>query len=327
MGSHTLLKLKDKPGVEVKAAYHKQPPHIFGTNIEYVQADLLNRDACPPLMEGIDYVLMFAGILSTAPVIARDPIAPIMTNLLITSQSLEAAYYAGVNKFVWLSSTTGYPDTEGELVEEDMFQGDPPNVYYPVGWMTRYIETLCRMYSEMLSPKMTAIALRPTLIYGGFDDFEFESAHFLPAMIRRVVERQNPIEVWGTGEQTRDLIYAGDVVDATFRAVDRIDRFEAFNIASGISYSVNETLQQIIEIDDFYDANIVHLTSKPTTVSTRSLVAKKAKDILGFQASTSLAEGIRKTIGWYREIGCKEVTSTDEMATEAAETFDSNGSE
>ena len=106
MGSHALLALDGKPGVEVKAAYHSRQPHIFGSNIQHVHADLLNRDACKELMNGVDYVLMFAGVLSTAPVIARDPVAPAMTNLLITSHSLEAAYYAGVAKFVWLHATS-----------------------------------------------------------------------------------------------------------------------------------------------------------------------------------------------------------------------------
>ena len=301
MGSHALLALRDKDGVQVRAVYNRRQPHIFGGNIAHVKATLLNRGACRRVMQAIDYVLMFAGILSTAPVIARDPVAPVMTNLLITSQSLEAAYYADIKKFVWLSSTTGYPPIEGKLHEDQMFEADPPDVYYPVGWMTRYLETQCRMYAEKLKRPMVTVTLRPTLAYGEYDDFRFETGHFLPAFIRRVVERQDPLEVWGTGEQARDLIYVGDVVEASLLALERIDRYETFNIAYGKSYTVNELLDKIIAIDNYVGAKVVHLTDRPTTVSKRLFDNRKAREELGFVPKTTIEDGIRRAIDWYRQ--------------------------
>lgn len=301
VGSHALLALKDQPGVNIRATYNRRQPHIFADNITYVSAELMDRDACRQTVQDIDYVLMFAGVLSTAPVIAKNPIDPVLTNLIITSQCLESAYNANVKKFVWLSSTTGYPPLEEKLTEDQMFEGDPPDVYYPVGWMTRYLETQCKMYSEKLKRQMNTIALRPTMIFGEYDDFEYESAHFLPALIRRVVERQKPIEVWGTGEQTRDAVYASDVVDASLRAIERIDRFEAFNVAYGHSYSVNDLLAKIISIDGFTDAEIVHVFSRPTTISNRAFGNQKARDMLGFEPKTSIDEGLKLTINWYRK--------------------------
>ena len=300
VGSHSLLRLSEREGIQVRAVYHKRKPHIFANNIEYVNADLTERGDCDAVMTDIDYMLLFAGIILSAPVTANDPVGPVMTNLLLTSQSLKAAYHAGIKKVVWLSSTTGYPPLEGRIKEDEMFQGDPPDVNYPIGWMTRYVETLCNMYTTKLPRNMTVIVLRPTMIYGEYDEFRFDRAHFLPAFIRRVVERENPIEVWGTGEQTRDVIHAADVVEASLLALQYVDEFETFNIAHGRSHTINDILHSILAIDNYSDAQISHLKSTLVTVSNRSFDNGKAKRILRFEPQITMETGIKRTIEWYR---------------------------
>jgi GDP-L-fucose synthase len=299
-GTHTLLKLKNVQGVKVKAVYNQRKPFILADNIEYVQADLRDHKVCLPLMNEIDFVFLNAGILATSPVLAKDPISPVLSNLSIYTNCLEAAYRANVKKLVFLSSTTGYPEFNGVLKEEQMFEGNPPDSWYFIGWMTRFIETQCRTYSEKLNPKITIIILRPTMIYGEYDNFSFENAHFFPALIRRIVERQNPIEVWGNGEQKRDLVYAGDLVDAGFAALEKVKGFDCFNIAFGESYTINFLLAKMISIDGFHDAKIHHLENKPSSVSKRIISGEKAKIKLGFAPKISIEEGIKKTISWYR---------------------------
>jgi GDP-L-fucose synthase len=302
VGSHAVAALRAKPDVHVRAVIHERPPAVFGENVNYVRADLLSREGCQALMSGVDYVLMFAGRVLTAPVIARDPVGPVMDNLVMTAYALEAAYRARVRKCVWLSSTTGYPAMEGRLTENEMFAGEPPDVYYQVGWTTRYLETLCRMYAEKLQEHVTTVALRPSMIYGEYDDFAYETAHFLPALVRRVVERQDPVELWGTGEERRDLVHAADVVDACLRAVERVDGFEALNIASGRTHSVNELLRLIIRLDGYVDARVVHIPAKSRTLGERSFDTRRAKDVLGFEATISIEDGLARTITWYRGV-------------------------
>jgi GDP-L-fucose synthase len=300
MGTTALKRLSDFPDIKVRASCHKRQPRVFSDNITYVNADLRNLDDCRRVVEGIDYVFMFAAVLSTAPVIARNPVSHITGNMIMNAQMLEAAYFAGVKKFVWLSSSTGYPKVERVLREEDMFTEDPPDVYFPVGWMSRYTEVLCRQYATKLKNPMTTVVLRPTTIYGEYVDFHFETCHVLPALVRRVVERQEPIEVWGTGENTRDLIYADDVFDACLLALEKVDTFDVFNVGLSKEYSINELLDIIIETDGFKDARIVHLSSKPTTVNKRTVDLTKAKKVLGFEAKTSIREGVARMIEWYR---------------------------
>ena len=300
-GTHILLKLKDVEGVKVKAIYNRRKPFISADNIEYVQADLRDRKACIPLMNEIDFVFLNAGILATSPVLAKNPISPILSNLSIYTNCLEAAYRANVKKLVFLSSTTGYPEFNGTLREEQMFEENPPDSWYFIGWMTRFVETQCRTYAEKLDPKITIIILRPTMVYGEYDNFSLENAHFFPALIRRIVERQNPIEVWGNGEQQRDLVYAGDLIDAGFAALEKIRGFDYFNIAFGESYTINFLLAKMTSIDGFHNAKINHLDNKPSTASKRFISGEKAKIKLGFSPKVSIEEGIRKTISWYRQ--------------------------
>ncbi|HEU0118786.1 MAG TPA: NAD(P)-dependent oxidoreductase [Alphaproteobacteria bacterium] len=299
-GTHALQTLGNRIGVTVTAIHNKHPISVKAPNIRCVQADLLDLTQCMKAVPQADTMLLFAGVLATSPVLARDPVTPVMHNLRITTNVLEAAHKAGIKRVVWMSSTTGYPSIEEELTEERMFEGDPPPNWYALGWATRYLETLCRSYAERFEPRMVITALRPTLPYGEFDHFEESTAHFLPALIRRVVNRENPIEVWGDGSQTRDLVYVGDVMNAVWKSLARTSGYDAFNIAHGKSYSINETLMKICALDDFKDANIVHLKNKPTSISNRRFSTAKAQKTLGFEAGTSLDDGLKLTIAWYR---------------------------
>lgn len=301
MGTFALMRLRNLPNIYVRAVYHKKKPNIFADNISYIQADLRNPDDCKKIVDGIDYVLMFAGILSTAPVMARNPVSHITENMIMNAQMLEVSYFAGVKKFLWLSSTTGYPMLDKELVEEDMFCEDPPDTYFSVGWMSRYTEILCRMYATKLKNPITTVILKPTTIYSEYEDFCFATAHVLPATVRKVVERQNPLEIWGTGDNRRDFIYADDVLDACLLALERVNGFDVFNIGYGKDYSVNEILKIILELDDYMDTQIVYNTSKPSAIGKRNINCTKAKKILGFKAKTTIEEGVCKMIEWYKK--------------------------
>ncbi len=301
-GSHALEALRDVPGVRVRGVCHLRPPSIEAGNIDYVQANLLEPGAgLERLMEGIDYVLLFAGVVATTPVLARDPVGPVIQNLLMTTHALKASYDAGVKKVIWLSSTTGYPEGGEVLNEDDMMAGDPPDKWYGMGWMTRYLETQARLYSSHLEPRMSVIALRPSLMYGPYDNFSFEEGHFLPALIRRVVERHDPIEIWGDGKDRRDLVHAQDVVDAALLSLAKLEGFHAINIAGGRDYSVNDILTRLLELDDFTGANVRHVgATKPGAPRSRRFSVEKAHRLLGFEPSVSLDEGLSRTLEWWR---------------------------
>ncbi|MFC1510432.1 NAD-dependent epimerase/dehydratase family protein [Candidatus Omnitrophota bacterium] len=301
---HRLVSL----GATVRATVHRKDPLFYNTAIDYFKCDLTNNLDCLKAVEDIDLIYHCAANTSGAATIEKTPLVHVTPNIVMNAQLLEAAYFAGVKKFVWIGSSTGYPLTDNRPVEEhEMMDGDPYEKYFCVGWMKRYTEVLCQTYALKLARSMPTVVLRPTNIYGDFDDYEFETSHVFAALIRRVVERQHPFEVWGTGEDIRDLIYIDDFVDAMICAAEKCEVYDAFNIGLGEGYSVNDVLSLMLKEDGFRDAQVVYNTDKPTMIPVRLVDVRHAKKVLGFEAKTTLPEGIRKTLLWYRENKLKEV--------------------
>lgn len=299
VGTHALERIKSVPDITVRAVYHTNRPQVLSDNILPAQADLTDLDDCREVVRDIDYMLMFAGKIARR---SKD-LHYLSQNVVMNSQLLEAGYQAGVKKAIWLSSATAYPPSEVPLKEEQMFDGDPAHEYFGYGWMTRYIETLGRMYATRLDRSMSVTVLRPTTIYGEYGDFELLTCHVLSALVRKVAERQTPIEVWGTGQTKRDFVYAGDVVQACFSSLEKLDGFNELNIG-GTCCSIKELLELIIETEDFDNAEIVFDTSKSDKKRSISIDCSKAKELIGFNNKTSLCEGLPRTIEWFKKTSC-----------------------
>lgn len=301
IGVNLILRLVAE-GYNVKATLHDRPAVIQDSKVEYVTADLTSMEDCKRVVDGIDYVFMCAASTSGAAVIQANPLLHVTPNVVMNAQLLEAAYFARVKKFLWLSSSTVYPPTGDRPVKEDkLLVGDPYDSYLGVGWMKRYIEVLCRFYSQTLNPSMTTVVIRPTNIYGPYDDFEPATSHVTAATIRKVVERHDPIEVWGTGDDIRDVIYIDDFVDAVMLSMEKMDTYDPVNIGLGKGYSLKEILKTILEVDGYANAAITYDPSKPSTIPVRLVDSSKSESALGFKPATSLREGLKKTVQWYRE--------------------------
>ena len=289
-------------GANVRATLHIKDTVVIDNRIEYIKCDLLSMDDCKKVVSDIDYVFMCAANTSGAAVMASTPLVHVTPNIIMNSRMLEAAYFAKVRKFIWLSSNAAYPPSGDKPVrEEEMFNGDPYDTYFGVGWMKRYTEILCRLYSEKLKNLMTTVVIRPSNIYGPYDNFDYATSHMMAATIRKVAERHSPIKVWGTGNDIRDLIYIDDFIDAMILATEKINTYDPINIGLGKGYSIREILQIILEIDGYKDVEIIYDTTKPSMIPIRLIDTTKAEKVLGFEARTDIREGIRKTIQWYRK--------------------------
>ncbi|MFC1574231.1 NAD-dependent epimerase/dehydratase family protein [Candidatus Latescibacterota bacterium] len=301
IGANLILKLLSL-GCTVRATIHKNPPVIEDDSIEYIQADLTNMDDCKRATEDMDFVFMCAANTSGAAVMATTPLAHVTPNVVMNAQIMEAAYLAKVKKFLFISSSAAYPPSGARPVrEEEMFNGDPEEIYYSVGWMKKYAEILCIIYSQKIKNPMPCVVIRPSNSYGPYDKYDFGKSHMCAAMLRRVVERHDPIEVWGTGDDVRDLIYIDDLIDGIILSMEKTDLYKAVNIASGKGHTVKEVLQTFIEVDGYSDATVTFDPSKPTMIPIRLVDTSKAEKELGFTAKTSLREGFEKTVRWYRE--------------------------
>jgi GDP-L-fucose synthase len=303
LGSSIARRLLEQ-GAWVRGTNFSRDPQYQHPRLSWLQANLEQPGDCDVACAGMDYVFMCAANTAGAAVMAATPLIQVTPNVVMNTRLLEAAHAAEVKKFLFISSGAAYPELGDDhpLAEDDMFKGDPPPVYYPVGWMKRYAEILCRTYAEKIpNPQMRVTVVRPSNVYGPGDKFDFAKSHVTAAQIRRVVERQRPIQVWGDGSDVRDLIYIDDFLDGVLLAFADEARFLAVNIGSGKAYSVKEIVETAIMIDGYTDAQVQFDPSKPRTIRKRLLDTSLARERLGFAAKTSLAEGLAKTIDWYRQ--------------------------
>ena len=291
-------------GASVTATLHNMPAVIKDKRIRYLECDLNKTKDCAQAVKGTEYVFMCAANTSGAAVMEKTPLAHVTPNIVMNTLMLEAAYEAGVHKFLFISSNTVYPAVEHSVKEEEMIYGKLFEKYFCVGWMKQFTEVLCQMYAERIKKTMKTVVVRPANIYGPSDDFEWETSHVLPALIRKVVERHNPIEVWGDGNDIKDFIYIDDFVEGVLLAMEKLDTFLPVNIATGVPCSIKQALDAILQADEFIDAKIVFNSTKPTMIPKRLIDTTRAKQLIGFEARTSIIEGIKKTVDWYRQTRC-----------------------
>lgn len=284
----------------IRATLYKKKAVICNNRIEYVWSDLRYPEDCKRVMDSMDYVFICSANTSGAAVIEKNPLAHLTPNVMMNVSILEAAYNAGVSKALFISSNTVYPLTDYPVKEDDVTD-DFYEKYFIVAWMKRFSELVCEMYATKIKNPLTIVVVRPANIYGEHDDFEWETSHVIPALIRKVVERHDPIEIWGDGNDIKEFIYIDDFVDGMILSMEKIDHFQPINIAAGKPCSIKELMQIVIDADGFKNANLIYNTSKPTMIPKRMLDISLAQKLLDFQAKTGMYEGIKKTISWYRK--------------------------
>ena len=288
-------------GVHVRAGYHTRevaPAPVC----EPLQGDLRKAEDCARAVEGVDKVFMCAANTQGAAVITQTPLAHVTPNILMNTQMLEASHRAGVKKFVFVSSGAAYPDTGSHPAkEEDMFSAEPMDVYYAAAWMKRYSEVLCRTYAEKIASPMSCVVVRPSNVYGPGDKFDPKTSHVTASLVRRVAEREDPMAIWGTGNDIRDLIYIDDFIDGMLMAAETDDDFLTVNICAGTGVSVRDILFEAMRIDGFTDAVVTFDDTKPSTAPIKLFDGGFARTHLGFEPKVGLSEGLRRTLAWYRQ--------------------------
>jgi len=300
LGANLIARLSQS-GARLRATLHEHEPARPVDGVEYVNVDLQDLESCRGAVNDIDYVFMCAANTQGAAVMTGTPLAHVTPNVVMNTHMLEASHQAGVKKFAFLSSGAAYPDTGARPVSEtEMFSAEPADVYYAVAWMKRYTEILCHTYAERVTPPMPCLVVRPSNVYGPGDKFDPKTSHVTASLIRRVAERENPMEIWGTGEDVRDLIYIDDFLDGLLAAFERSGDFLAVNICSGSGNSVKDILMKAMEVDGYTDADIRFDPSKPSTAPIKLFDGTLARDLLDFQPKIDLAEGLRRTLDWYR---------------------------
>jgi GDP-L-fucose synthase len=165
--------------------------------------------------------------------------------------------------------------------------------------MRRYLERLSEFVASR--SKMGIALVRPTAVYGRWDNFDPKTSHVIPALIRRAVAHEDPFEVWGTGDEVRDFLHVTDLVRGSLLLLASHAVCDAVNIGYGRTVRIREVVDAILRAAGHVQARVVFDASKPTAIPVRTVDTSKAKRLLGFEPSVALDAGLADTVQWYQE--------------------------
>ena len=223
-------------------------------------------------------------------------------NLILGAEVIHHAHLAGVQKYITLMGGCSYPAEASSPIDEmQLWRGYPQPESAPYSLAKAMGYELAKAYRRQYG--LHAIVLVPGNIYGPFDNFDLESSHVIPALIRKYHEakEQGKTEVvaWGSGKPLRDFIYIGDVCEAVILAARNYDREDLINISSGQRVSIRNLVEMIAELTGF-TGKVVWDSAKPDGQFDKGFSVERMNKILGFRPKTSLLDGLQKTIEWFR---------------------------
>jgi GDP-L-fucose synthase len=300
VGTHLVLELLAR-GARVRVPVHRRPPIVHDARVELVPGDLTNLDDCRALARGMQYVLHAGGAVSTAGTTPGAAMSAITLNTVVTVNTLQACWDEGVERALVFSSSTAYPPADHPVVEDELWSGDPYPGYFGYGWMRRYTERLCEFAASKSSLGIALV--RPTAIYGRFDDFDPAHSHVIPALIRRAVAREDPFVVWGTGDEVRDVLHVRDLARGCLLLLEHHAVCDPVNIGSGEAVTVRQLVETILRAAGHGRARVVYDASKPATIPVRMVDVAKARRLLGFAPQVALEDGLVDTVRWWRDGG------------------------
>jgi GDP-L-fucose synthase len=228
-------------------------------------------------------------------------------NLQMGVNVLEQSRLHDVRKLVIAGTVCGYPKfAPVPFREEQFWDGFPEETNAPYGIAKKTILVGAQGYREQYG--LNSIFLLPTNLYGPRDNFDLETSHVIPALIRKMIESPEEIVLWGDGSPTREYLFVDDCVEGFLLAAERYDGPEPVNLGTGVETSIRETAELVAEVVGF-EGRIVWDASMPNGQPRRSLDASRAKNLFGFEARTPLREGLGKTVAWYREQAATHATA------------------
>ena len=269
---------------------------LLGPSITFMRGDLTQYGTCEKAMEGQEYVFNLVGIKGSVGIGVKRAASYFVPMLRYQSNLLEAAYREGVSRFLFVSSICAYPPSNLH-VEDNVWNGLPKQNDRYAGIAKRVGEIEAETYLHEYNWNAVRV-VRPSNVYGPFDDFNPATAQVIPALVRRVLDGERPVRIWGDGSVIRDFIFVQDVVDGLLLAMEKAPSCVPINLGSGESTTIKE-LAEIIVAESKRSTLIEWDPSKPSGDPVRLLSIKRAAETLGWRPKTPLRRGIRQTIDWY----------------------------
>ena len=224
-------------------------------------------------------------------------------NLMMGVQLMHESWHVGIKKFVAVGTVCAYPKfTPVPFREDDLWNGYPEETNAPYGLAKKMLLVQAQTYRQQYG--FNAIYLLPVNLYGQRDNFDLESSHVIPALIRKCIEadkkNDKKIVVWGTGKPTREFLYVEDAAEGILLAAEKYNWSEPVNLGSGMEISIRDLVYLIARLTGF-KGEIVWDDTKPDGQPRRCLDTSRAERLFGFRARTSFEDGLRGTIEWYKQ--------------------------
>jgi len=291
LGSFLVEKLKGK-GVKEESI---RIPRSRDTDLRY-------WENCVKAVKDIDIVIHLAARVGGIGFNRKYPATLFYDNAMMGIQMMEVARQEGVEKFVAIGTVCAYPKfTPVPFKEKNLWDGYPEETNAPYGLAKKMLLVQSQAYRQQYG--FNSIFLLPVNLYGPRDNFDLESSHVIPALIRKFVEavenNKKEVEVWGTGKASREFLYVEDAAEGILLAAERYNKPEPINLGAGFEIKIKDLVELIAELTGF-EGEIRWDTSKPDGQPRRCLDTSKAKREFGFEAKIDFREGLGRMIEWYK---------------------------
>ena len=267
--------------------------------------DLREKEKCKKVVKDKDIVIHLAAVVGGIGANRKNPGKFFYDNAIMGIHLIHESWKANVQKFVAVGTICAYPKfTPVPFKEENLWNGYPEETNAPYGLAKKMMLVQCQGYRQQYG--FNGIFLLPVNLYGPGDNFDVESSHVIPALIRKCVTAiendEKEIVCWGDGSATREFLYVEDCAEGILLATEKYNKPEPVNLGAGFEISIKNLVELIAELTGF-DGKIVWDKTKPNGQPRRCLDVSKAKEEFGFEAKTNFKEGLKKTIEWYLKNG------------------------
>ncbi len=288
LGSYLIDLLKKRKPKEI----------IIPKHSEY---DFVKLEDCDKITKDIDVVIHLAAKVGGIGFNKEKPGELFYDNLMMGVQLMECARKNKVSKFTCVGTICAYPNlTPVPFKEEDLWKGYPEKTNAPYGLAKKMMLVQSQAYRTQYG--FNSIYLLPVNLYGPKDNFDLESSHVIPALIKKMVEAKEKglkeVEIWGTGSASREFLYAEDCAEGILKATEGYNKSDPINLGCGFEITIKDLTHKIKEVTKF-DGSLKWNVEKPDGQPRRCLDTSKAEKEFGFKAKTNFDEGLKKTIEWY----------------------------
>lgn len=297
LGSFVIGKLKDRGATDIFIPRKKEYDLTQREAIERLYTDALNDVDAKNVL-----VIHLAANVGGIGANREHPAEFFYDNIIMGVELMHHAYKHGVGKFVATGTVCAYPKfTPVPFKEDDLWNGYPEETNAPYGLAKKMMLVQAQTYRQQYG--FNAIYLLPVNLYGPCDNFNLQTSHVIPALIRKAVEAgergDKELQVWGDGSPTREFLYVEDAADGIVTAAEKYNGDLPVNLGSGYEISIKDLTEMIVKMTGF-NGKLAWQTDKPNGQPRRGLDVSRAKELFNWSAQVSFEDGMRRTIDWFK---------------------------